>query len=319
MSDPLAHGRRVLRVVFMGTPDFAVPALEKLIAHHDVVAVYSRPDAPSGRGGGLRPTPVKVVAEKAGIPVLQPKTLRDPEAIAELASFAPDVIVVAAFGMILPNEVFDIAPLGCINIHASILPRWRGAAPIQRAILAGDEYVGVSIMRVEEELDAGDYCKIVSIPVGDDDAVSLTSKLAEAGAVALVDALDELSAGTVVWTSQDEAAVTYAPKIAKSETALSPELSAQLNVRRVRASSPQAPARLLVSDRGAIALEVRHLTEETRISPGEAIATREGLVLGAADAAFLVTRIKPDGKGAMSAADWARGLHADTLTWKAAL
>lgn len=319
MSDPHAQGRRVLRVVFMGTPEFAVPALERLIEDHDVVAAYSRPDAPSGRGGALRPTPVKVVAEKAGIPVVQPKTLRDPEAIAELASFAPDIIVVAAFGMILPNEVFDVAPLGCVNIHASILPRWRGAAPIQRAILAGDEYVGVSIMRVEEELDAGDFCKVVSIPVGDDDTVSLTKKLAEAGAVALAAALDEISAGTAVWTKQDEAAVTFAPKIAKSETVLSPDLSAEMNVRRVRASSPQAPARLLVSDKGAIALEARLVTEETPLPPGHANATRDGLVLGASDNSFLVTRIKPDGKGAMSAADWARGLHADTLTWKAAL
>lgn len=305
-----------MRIVFMGTPSFAVPALEMLLREHDVVAVYTRPDAASGRGKDLRPTPVKVCALEAGVPVEQPATLRDAEAVARLASYAPEVLVVAAYGMLLPDEVLAIPTVECINIHASLLPRWRGAAPIQRAILEGDETAGVSIMRVVSELDAGAYCETVEVAVADLDAGALTEVLAHEGARALSRALGHIEAGTARWTEQDPALVTYATKIAKSDVLLDPALDASANLRRVRASSAQAPARVLVAGTGVTVLEAVESAADAAV--GEVRPHKDGMVLGATGGSLLVTRLKPDGKAAMSAADWARGLRVESPEWSVA-
>jgi len=297
----------------MGTPEFAVPSLQSLIPAADVVAVYTRPDAVSGRGTKTRPSPVAEAALAAGIEVRRPSTLRDDEVRSALIALHPDLLVVAAYGMILPPEVLDVARLGAVNVHASLLPRWRGAAPIQRAILAGDQEVGVSIMRMEAGLDTGPYCLQKSIPVGDAEAVTLTEALAHLGAEALIEALPAIAADTAVWVAQDESLVTYAEKIAKSDVAITPEMPLEQALRRVRASSPAAPCRVSIAGRGATLLQAAAGALQDgageALAPGAVRAEREGLVLGVADGALLVTRLKPDGKGAMAAADWSRGVR----------
>ena len=305
-----------MRVVFMGTPDFAVPSLRRLAENHDVVAVYSRPDAVSGRGGATRPSPVSVLAHELDIPTLKPTTLRDPEVISALRDLGADVIVVAAFGMILPPEVLTAARLGAVNVHASLLPRWRGAAPIQRAILAGDPVAGVSIMRMEEGLDTGPYCLQVATDVDDLSAEELTSTLARLGADALMEALPLIESGAAVWTVQDESAVTYAEKILKADVVADPSLPAEEIVRRVRASSPAAPSRTTIAERGVTLM--RAALGQEQVPAGTVTVTREALILGAADGAVEVTRVKPDGKAEMDATAWARGVRdINESTWKA--
>ena len=251
------------RIVFMGTPDFARDILEALLDSQcdesgqtfEIVAVYSRVDAVSKRGKAVTPSPVSQLALERDIPLFRPATLRDEVAQEELRELAPDLIVVAAYGMILPSEVLGIPPLGCVNVHASLLPRWRGAAPIERAILEGDEYTGVSIMQMEEGLDTGPYCAIAETDIADKSAPELHKELAELGGRLLLDSLPEILDGSAQWTVQDDSKVTYAHKIEKSEMKLSPELTAEDFVRRVRASSESAPARLSVEGRGVRVLQ----------------------------------------------------------------
>ena len=296
-----------MRVVFMGTPAFAVPSLDMLASAHEVVAVYTRPDAASGRGSSLRPSPVKLTALELGLEVLQPRTLRDAVEHQRIRALDADIIVVAAYGLILPPEVLDAAPFGGVNVHASLLPRWRGAAPVQRAILAGDAETGVSIMRVDVGLDTGDYCMQAATPVDEKTAVSLTEELATIGAAALADALPRIEDGTAVWIEQDEALATYANKVSKADVALEPDLAALDAVRRVRASLRTAPARALIAGRGVtvIAAEVVH----ERVASRSVELSDSHLVLGMSDGAIEVTRLKPDGKGEMDAAAWARGVR----------
>lgn len=298
-----------MRVVFMGTPDFAVPSLVALADEHDVVAVYTRPDAVSGRGSMTRPSPVKCAATELGLTVEQPATLRDPATRNAVAAYAPDVCVVAAYGLILPPDVLAIPPHGCVNVHASLLPRWRGAAPVQRAILAGDAATGVSIMRMEEGLDTGPYCAVETVEIGEKNADELTRELAAAGARALVRALHSLESGTCQWQAQDEASVTYAAKLTKPEVALSPELTVQESLKRVRASSAQAPARARIVGKGVTLLRARESAQ--LVEQGRITAHREGIVLGVSDGALLVESVRPDGKRDMVACDWARGLKLD--------
>lgn len=302
-----------MRVVFMGTPAFAVPSLEALAAHHEVVAVLTRPDAVRSRGRSLEPSPVKLRAHELGLPVHECARITD-EAIELLEEARPDVIVVAAYGAILPDALLGIAPLGCVNVHASLLPRWRGAAPIQRAILAGDEAAGVSIMRVVHDLDAGAYCAQASIPIGEKNAAALIDELARLGADELVGALAQLEHGEAVWTEQDEALVTYARKIEKSELHLDPADTAEKNRARVQASGDAAPARCLVSARGVRILDARVSSEG--VAAGE-VCVRSGRVyLGCSQGSLEVLEVKPDGKRAMPAAAWAAGLR-DAKLWTA--
>lgn len=307
----------------MGTPDFAAVILEQLIPHHEVVAVYTRPDAVRGRGKKLEPSPVKQVAEAAGIPVYCPRTLRDSAVQVELAALAPDVICVAAYGAILPPEVLAIPVHGCLNVHGSLLPRWRGAAPIERAILAGDEEVGVCIMAMEEGLDTGDFCVCRSIPAEGGTAASLTAELADLGASALLAALTQVEAGRVAWVAQDAEAVTYADKIAKGELNLDPDVSAVVNDRRVRASSGAHPARAVVAERPLTVLACR-LPEEAApadLGPGRAALIANRLYLGCAEGTLEVTEVKPDGKRAMDARAFAAGvpaLRGEEGTWSRA-
>ena len=208
-----------MRIVFAGTPDFAVPALEALVAAgHDVAAVLTQPDRPAGRGLAAAASPVKQAAVRRGIPVLQPATLKTPAAQDELRALAPDALVVAAYGLILPQAILDIPRLGAINIHASLLPRWRGAAPIQRALLAGDRETGVSIMRMEAGLDTGPVLLREALPIlPEDTAGTLHDRLAALGARLVVVALDGLARGTLVAAPQPVDGVTYAAKLEKHE------------------------------------------------------------------------------------------------------
>lgn len=304
-----------MRVVFMGTPAFAVPTLEALIHRHEVAAVYSRPDAPRGRGRALLASPVKEHAVAAGIAVEQPATLRDPSALAVLRSLAPDVIVVAAYGAILPPEIIDLPRLGCLNVHASLLPRWRGAAPIQRAVLAGDAETGVSIMQMEAGLDTGPWCLQVSTAIDDKTATDLTDELAELGARALIESLDLLIAGRCRWTRQDESFVTYAAKISAVDVALSPDLPVHEALRRVRASGRTAPSRVRIGGRLVVIRSAR-LVDDVFV-PG-AVALGQGIILGCADGALRIDTLVPEGRSAMSADAYARGarLSSDT-TWGA--
>jgi len=304
-----------LRVIFMGTPSFAVPSLRLLSENHEVVAVFSRPDSVSGRGRSTRPTAVTSYAIDHGIPVLRPVTLRDAAVQDEVRSFAADVIVVAAYGLILPPEVLAAAPLGAINVHASLLPRWRGAAPIQRAILAGDQRIGVSIMRMEEGLDTGPYCMQVGMDADDHIAEELTEMLAEIGATALIESLPLIASGAAPWVVQDEAVVTYADKVTKSDVAVTPSLTAQTAVRRIRASSPAAPSRCKIAGR-AVTL-IRANVSSADVLAGSVRVTKSALLLGATDGSLEVSRLKPEGKSVMDAVSWARGARdVDESFWE---
>lgn len=311
----MSAGPRPMDVVFMGTPGFAVPVLRALAGAHRVLAVYTRPDAASGRGSRLLPPPVKSVALELGLPVRQPATLRDPQVRAELAALRPDVVCVAAYGAILPPEVLAIPRHGCLNVHASLLPRWRGAAPIQRAILAGDATAGASIMRMEAGLDTGPWALQTRTPVGDATAAELTARLAELGASALLEVLSRLD--DVVWVTQDDADATYASKVTRADVALSPDLPAEDALRRVRASGASAPARLVVADRVLTVVAASRATAPVRA--GVVLATPQALLIGMADAALSLDVVRPAGRGDMPGAAWARGarLSADAI-WQPA-
>ena len=315
-----------MRVVFMGTPDFAAVILEELAQQHEVVAVYTRPDAVRGRGKRLEPSPVKRTAERLGLSVFTPRTLRDEAAQRELAAFEPDVVCVAAYGAILPKAVLDIPHFGCLNVHASLLPRWRGAAPIERAILAGDAEAGVCVMRMEEGLDTGAYCVCRSTDTAGKSAVELTAELADLGAQALLTALVHVYDGAAEWIEQDEALVTYASKVDKGELDLTLADSAAAAVRKVLASSAAHPSRAVVADRpvtvcGLVAVDDEHGRELAQgMEPGEVRYVAKRLFFGMSDGAVEATSLKPDGKQAMDAKAFAAGVQGikdGGLTWGA--
>ncbi|HUM68807.1 MAG TPA: methionyl-tRNA formyltransferase, partial [Chloroflexota bacterium] len=227
------------KVVFMGTPDFAVPSLQTLIETQQVVGVVTQPDKPAGRGNQLRPSPVKLVAQAANIPVYQPKSLKTEEAAAPLRDWQPDVIVVAAFGQILRPHVLDLPPHGCLNVHASLLPRWRGASPIQHALLAGDEQTGVCLMCMDVGLDTGPVYACEATPIGvEDTAVSLHDRLANLGAALLRQYLPAILSGQLPARPQDDAHSTYAPMIKKEQGVINWQQSREQIDRHIRAMTP---------------------------------------------------------------------------------
>ena len=229
-----------MKIIFAGTPAFAAAALDALLARSfEIVAVLTQPDRPSGRGMKLQPSPVKQLALARGLPVLQPASLKDPAIQAELAAFGADIMVVAAYGLILPAAVLGLPPRGCLNIHASLLPRWRGAAPVQRAILAGDAETGITIMQMDEGLDTGAMLLKKACPIGPaDTAQTLLDTLSRLGGAAVVEALDLLAAGRLVAAPQDGALATYAAKLSKTEAQIDWTQDAQQIARAVRAYNP---------------------------------------------------------------------------------
>lgn len=259
-----------MKIIFAGTPEFAVPSLHKLIASgHEICAVYTQPDRPSGRGRQLHPTPVKAVALAAGLPVFQPLTLKNDEDLQQLIALKADLMVVVAYGMILTQAVLDVPPLGCINVHGSLLPRWRGAAPIQRALMAGDEKTGVTIMKIVRKLDAGDMLHKEELDISDTDTShDLYVKLADLGAVGLAKVLTQLENGTLHAEPQDEALVTYAEKLSKAEAVIDWTESADVISRKIRGLNPWPVAETTYQGQVLRIWQAEALAEPTELPAG---------------------------------------------------
>ena len=294
------------RLIFAGTPDFALASLEALVeSGRTPVAVLTQPDRPAGRGKKLRASPVKEYALEQAIPVLQPETLRDPAVVAELAALEPDLMIVAAYGLILPQNVLDIPEHGCLNVHASVLPRWRGAAPIQAAILAGDEVTGISLMQMEAGLDSGPVFHIEQLDIGrDETAGELHDRLAALGGAALADKLDEIIAGDIEPQPQDESLVTLAPKIEKRDAQVDWTVPAADAARRVRAYNP-FPGAYFFAGGHRIKLWRARPVDGTG-QPGSVLqADRDSIVVACGKDALRLDELQLPGKRRVAAADFA--------------
>lgn len=302
-----------LKIIFAGTPDFAAQHLQALLnSHHQVIAVYTQPDKPAGRGKKLQASPVKQLAEQYNIPVYQPKSLRKEEAQAQLAQLQADVMVVVAYGLILPKAVLEMPRLGCLNVHGSILPRWRGAAPIQRAIWAGDKQTGVTIMQMDEGLDTGDmlhkvYCDIMA----EETSASLYHKLATLAPPALIDVLDELESGKFIAEKQEDSKSNYAEKLSKEEAKLDWSLSAAQLERNIRAFNPAPVAFLTVPVNEA---EERIKVYRAEVLPHQNSAAgtvlafdKKGLRIATAEGVLNIQQLQPSGKKPMSVQDFLNG------------
>ncbi len=298
-----------MRVVFMGSPAFAVPSLEGVLAEgNEVALVVTQPDRPVGRGRDLRPPAVKLAAQRHKLRLLQPETLSHPAVLAELAESRPAAIIVVAFGQFLPRPVRELPPLGCVNVHASLLPRYRGAAPINWALIAGEAETGVTIMRVEQAMDAGPVLLQRSCPIHPaDDAGSLHDRLAALGAKALAEALDKLEHGDATWAPQDESRVTFAPKLGDGDCRLDLAQDARSLANRVRGLAPVPGAYLTLPD----GRRLKVLRTEARAAtgpPGFVLAVEDsGPVLGTGAGSLVLLEVQPEGKRRMSGGEFARG------------
>lgn len=305
----------MIRIIFMGTPDFSVPALQALLDDpaYKVVGVVTQPDRPAGRGKQLRPSPVKIAAQTADIPLFQPATLRKPEAVAHLAAWEPDAVIVAAFGQILRQNVLDLPQFGCINIHASLLPRWRGAAPIQAAIRSGDAETGITIMRMDAGLDTGPMIAQRTLPIeANETGQSLHDKLAVLGGELLLDTLPAYCAGDMPPQPQpdDETLITYAGQIKKDEGRINWQDSAAAIDRLVRAFTPWPGTFTTWDDR---LLKIKGGTVTTgRANPGTVIAHQGALAIGTGEGLYRPQVLQLAGKKALNAADFQRG-HATII------
>lgn len=308
-----------LRIIFAGTPDFSVAPLQTLIdSQHEVIAVYSQPDRPAGRGRKLTASPVKQVALEHNIAVFQPESLRHQQAQDELKALNADIMIVVAYGLILPQVVLDMPKMGCLNIHASLLPRWRGAAPIQRAIEAGDAQTGVTIMQMNAGLDTGDMLyKIATDITQNDNAQALHDRLSKMGCDALIATLDGLQNKTISPEKQDESLVTYAEKMHKEEAQIQWAQTAQNIIRKIQAFNPWPVAFTLYEDKPLRIWQARLLTAEEQAQhtqlnsennlPGLVIGlTKQGLMVNTADQPICIELLQPAGKKAMNAYDFAQ-------------
>lgn len=298
-----------LRLIFMGTPDFSVPTLLELAAHgHEIAAVYSRAPKPGGRGMKLQPTPVEVEARRLGIPVLTPKTLKTPEALAEFRAHEADAAVVVAYGMILPQAVLDAPKLGCYNLHASLLPRWRGAAPISRAIMAGDTETGVMVMKMDAGLDTGDVAMAERIAITDrTTAADLHDALARLGADLTVRAIAALERGALQLTRQSGEGVTYAEKIDKAEARIDWNRPARAVLRHIHGLSPFPGAWSEFAGDGEAA-RIKVLRCELASGAGAAGAVLDDrLTIACGEGAIRIVELQRAGKAPMKAADFLRG------------
>lgn len=302
---------RQLDVIFAGTPAFAVPAFEALCEHPAVTvrAVYTQPDRPAGRGQALRESEVKRAALARGLPLEQPASMREADAIEQFVARRCDLLVVAAYGQILPAAVIDAPRLGTINVHASLLPRWRGAAPIQRALMAGDTHTGITIMRVVPKLDAGPMLLRIATPIAaDETGGSLHDRLAALGGVALREALDAIAAGEVREEPQDEALVTYARKIERADRLIDWHDDASTIERRIRALSP---APLAVATLGELSVNIvaaeRVMDRHTAAAGMLMAVSDDDLVVRCGVDALRLIRVQPAGKRAMSVREFLNG------------
>lgn len=312
---------RSFRVMFFGTPQFAVPSLAHLIAsRHQVVGVVTQPDRPRGRGQRVTPCPVKTLALTHDIPVFHPDKLGDDAFLAQVRELRTDIGVVAAYGRILPQVLLDTPPHGMINVHASLLPRWRGAAPIHRSLIAGDTHTGITIMRVVRALDAGPMLHTVSTPISaDDTSESLEARLAEMGGAALIDALDGLASGRVTEHPQDPAAVTYAAKLERAESSIDWTRAASTIDRQIRGLQPWPLAVTRLADKGLALLEARPEDEASvpkGVRPGQILAASgDAITVACGTGVLAITRVKPEGRRPMPVRDFLNGtfVPADTV------
>jgi methionyl-tRNA formyltransferase len=299
---------KALRLIFMGSPAFAVPSLSRLLADgHRPVLVVTQPDRPAGRGQELRPPPVKLAAERHGLPLLQPEKLSDPHVVEALTAAEPEVITVVAFGQFLPRAIRELPSLGCVNLHASLLPKYRGAAPINWALIEGESEAGVTIMRIEEGMDAGPILLQRAIPVApEDDAGSLSDRLADLGASALVEALRLLARGEATWMPQDETRATRAPKLRDEDCRLELAGTPVAIVNRIRGLSPAPGAYLFW--RGQRLKILRGEARPGAGSPGAILGIEsQALVCGSGAGALALLEVQPEGKRRMTGAEFARG------------
>ena len=297
-----------LRIVFFGTPEFAVPSLRALLNGPDkVVGVVCQPDKPAGRGRHLATPPVKQVALEAQVPVLQPEKLRPPEFLEALRQWAPDLIVVAAYGRILPKAVLDLPPHGCINVHASLLPKFRGAAPVQWAILRGEAVTGVTIMQMNERMDAGDILLQRETPIdGDETYGALQTRLADIGAQALMEAIAQLHAGTLRAQRQREEDVTLAPMIAKENGRIDWTQPAVVIARMVRAFNPW-PSAFTYLDGKLLKIHRAHVGRPVASTPGSVVRVEGEIAVAAGDGILVLDELQLEGRRRLSAAEFARG------------
>jgi methionyl-tRNA formyltransferase len=300
-----------LRIVYFGTPAFAVPTLRALVqSRHPVVTLVSQPDRPKGRGHHVAATPTKELAVLSGVPVLQPTRLRDDAFLAQVAALRPDLGVVAAYGRILPDALLRVPRLGMLNVHASLLPKYRGAAPVHRAVIAGDEITGVTIMRVVAELDAGPMLATATRPIAPNEtSVDVERGLADAGAGLLLEVVDRMAHSPVVETPQDDARATYAPKLLKTESPIDWSLAAATIHNRVRGLQPWPMASTTIGDARSVIHRTRVTDVYTDARPGTVIeAGGDVLAVAAGDGVGLqILEIQPEGRRIMSVREFLSG------------
>ena len=304
-----------MRIVFMGTPDFAVPTLTEIVGQgHEVVAVYTRAPKPAGRGQAERKSPVHAAAEGFGIPVFTPRTLRDEAAQVLFASHDADVGVVVAYGLILPKPILDAPRLGCLNLHGSLLPRWRGAAPIQRAVMAGDTRTGVMVMQMDEGLDTGPVAMAEELPIGPDTTTGdLHDRMARVGADLMGRALAALERGSLEFTPQAEEGVTYAKKIEKAEARIDWSRPAAEVHNLIRGLSP-FPGAWFEIESGGKTVRVKALRSTLVTGSGAPGAHLGNLVVACGSGAVRLTEVQREGKGPMDAETFLRGTAVDRVS-----
>ena len=297
-----------LRIIFAGTPDFAARHLQALInSEHEIVGVYSQPDRPAGRGKKLKASEVKELALEHNLPVFQPQSLKNDEALAELTSLNADIMIVVAYGLILPKAILEAPRLGCLNVHGSILPRWRGAAPIQRAIWAGDKQTGVTIMQMDEGLDTGDMLHISRCPISTTEtSASLYTKLAELGPDALIETINKLANGEITPEPQNDELANYAKKLSKEEADIDWSMSALQIERNIRSFNPWP---MCFTQMGGQTVKIHQAQVMLQSGdPGQILSSdKNGVVVACGEHALCITQLQPQGKKPMAINDFLNG------------
>ncbi|MBE0358052.1 MULTISPECIES: methionyl-tRNA formyltransferase [Pseudoalteromonas] len=297
-----------LRIIFAGTPDFAARHLQALIqSEHKIVGVYSQPDRPAGRGKKLKASEVKELALEHNLPVFQPQSLKNDEALAELTSLNADIMIVVAYGLILPKAILEAPRLGCLNVHGSILPRWRGAAPIQRAIWAGDKQTGVTIMQMDEGLDTGDMLHISRCPINTTEtSASLYTKLAELGPDALIETINKLANGEITPEPQNDELANYAKKLSKEEANIDWSMSALQIERNIRSFNPWPVCFTQMSEQTVKVYQAQVVLQSG--NPGQILSSdKNGVVVACGEHALCITQLQPQGKKPMAINDFLNG------------
>ncbi|WP_409424260.1 methionyl-tRNA formyltransferase [Pseudoalteromonas sp. RW-H-Ap-1] len=297
-----------LRIIFAGTPDFAARHLQALInSEHQIVGVYSQPDRPAGRGKKLKASEVKALALEHDLPVFQPQSLKTDEALEELNSLNADIMIVVAYGLILPKAILEAPRLGCLNVHGSILPRWRGAAPIQRAIWAGDEQTGVTIMQMDEGLDTGDMLHISRCAINaDETSASLYTKLAELGPDALIDTINRLANGDITPEPQNDTDANYAKKLSKEEANIDWSMDAEQIERNIRAFNPW-PVCFTQMSGNTVKIYQANVVEQSGIAGTVLASDKNGIVVACGKHALSIGELQPQGKKPMAISDFLNG------------